>query len=93
MREIKNSRSRGPQEKVKPFPGVGGSPQTIGSRDATKGSRSYPRAALSVSVPKLSGHAMQLFFNETLAIFAFGVSVPKLSGHAMQPNIHIHATR
>ena len=35
MRKIKKSRPRGPQEKVKPFPGVSGSPQTIGSRDAT----------------------------------------------------------
>ena len=58
---MENSRSRGPQEKVKPFPGVGCSPQTNGSRDATRLVRSCEerREEMIVSVPKLTGHAMQ----------------------------------
>ena len=136
MREIKKSRSRGPQEKVKPFPGVGGSPQTIGSRDATlyisddielqnlmfqspnyrvtrcNWSLLKPASGRISFSPQTIGsrdatwettenniRLQQKFQSpnyrvtrcnrKSMEIFpvssVFGVSVPQLSGHAMQP--------
>ena len=73
---------------MKPFPGVGCSPQTIGSRDATE-IRKFCQGRwknIQFQSPNYRVTRCNLLPDRVIC-GPISVSVPKLSGHAMQPKV------